>query len=412
MTKPVSVGVVQLGARNHYLTARALHGAGMLHGLYTDAYARKGSWKTRLATALSAGNVDGARVLESRRAELPDGKVRDAWSVTLRALLQRKLPIPGGSTARGDAALAKALTRFAIASDLASATAVFGYSSACPELFRYARRSGMTTLLDQASATVATSERIMREEHERWRGWALGRSQDLRLYEERQAEEFDLADTIFAPSAFVKRSLLDAGVPEQRIEVIPYGFEVAVMDPASRKRSRGGRLRVLYLGNVSLQKGVPYLLEAARALGSRDFEFRVVGPVALSAEKLEPYRELVQFTGRVPRNQTGEHYDWADVLRPAHALRRVCRGSARGMCSRRARDCDAQLRLGRGGRGAGLHRAAGRPGSHRRALAGAEGLTDTPREDVPGSIGKGGGVLGRGLRPQAGGFADGTGRMT
>ena len=314
MTNPVSVGVVQLGARNHYLTARALHGAGMLHGLYTDAYARKGSWKTRLATALSAGNLDGARVLESRRSDLPDAKVKDAWSVTLRALLQRKLPIPGGSTARSDAALAKALTRFAIASDLASATAVFGYSSACPELFRSARRSGMTTLLDQASATVATSDRIMREEHKRWRGWALGRSQDLRLYEERQAEELDLADTIFAPSAFVKRSLLDAGVPEQRIEVIPYGFEVAVMDPASRKRSRGGRLRVLYLGNVSLQKGVPYLLEAARALGSRDFEYRVVGPVSLSAEKLEPYRELVQFTGRVPRNQTGEHYDWADVF--------------------------------------------------------------------------------------------------
>ena len=308
------MGVVQLGARNHYLTARALHGAGMLQGLYTDAYARQGSWKTRIARALASGSMERTRVLESRRADLPDASVKDAWSITARAMLQARMPGHRGRTARIDAALASALTSFATGQGLAGATAVYGFSSACPELFRYARSRGMRTLLDQASATVATSERIMRGEYERWRGWALGESQDLRLYEERQAEELDLADKIFAPSAFVKRSLLDAGVPEHRIEVIPYGFEVAVMDPAAHRRSRGGRLRVLYLGNVSLQKGVPYLLEAARALGSRDFEFRVVGPVSLSSEKIEPYRELVHFTGRVPRNQAGAHYDWADVF--------------------------------------------------------------------------------------------------
>ena len=300
MRNESSVGVVQLGARNHYLTACALSRAGMLQGLYTDAYAREGHWKTRLAMAVSAGNPERARIVESRRADLPDAMVKDAWSITLRALLQRKLAGTRGATASDNASLARALTRFAIGNGLSEATVVYGHCSASPELFRYARRHGMKTMLEQASATVATSERIMQVEYERWPGWALEEQQDVRLYEERQTEELSLVDTVVAPSLFVKRSLLEAGVPEQKIETIPYGFNADPMGLPARHGRAGGPLRVLYLGNVTLQKGVQYLLEAASVLGGRHFEFRVVGSIGVAAEKIGTYRDLVRFLGRIP----------------------------------------------------------------------------------------------------------------
>ena len=319
-----SVGVVQLGARNHYLTACALSRAGMLQGLYTDAYAREGHWKTRFAMAVSAMSPERARIVESRKADLPDARVKDAWSITVQALLQRKLARTRGSTARNNASLARALTRFAIGNGLSEATVVYGHCSASPELFRYARRQGMTTMLEQASATVATSERILRDEYERWPGWALEERPDVCLYEDRQSEELTLADMVVAPSLFVKSSLLDAGVPEQKIEIIPYGFKTDVMELPARHGRGQGPLRVLYLGNVTLQKGVQYLLEAAKMLDARHFEFRVVGSMGVAAEKIGLYRDLVHFSGRVPRNQTGEYYDWADVF----VLPTLCDGFA------------------------------------------------------------------------------------
>ncbi len=320
----MSVAVVQIGARNHYLTAHALHGAGKLQALFTDAYARTGSWKTRLAKVLMAGNPEKLRVLGSRKGDIPDSMVRDAWAVTALSIILRGLPVPAVTPSRVDATLAKLLTRFAIDHGLGNATSVYGYSTGCPELFLHARECGMVALLDQASATVRTTERIMRGELERWRGWSIRSSLDLCLYEKRQNEELEMANRIFAPSEFVRTSLLEIGVPQRKIVLVPYGLELEGGPRTHGPTSIGAPLRVLYLGNVGLQKGVQYLLDAAKLLGGRHYEFRIVGAIGLAADKIGLYRDFVSFTGRVPRNEVSAHYDWADVL----VLPTLCDGFA------------------------------------------------------------------------------------
>ena len=308
------IAVVQLGARNHYLTAAALEEHGMLQGLYTDAYVRENSWKANIARLVATRYPGRLQAMAGRRGRISDDKVRDSWLITLIALGARSLRRYQVAPAQWDARLSRRLTRFAARHGAGEAAAVFGYSSACPELFSWARGRGVFTILEQASATVAVSTEIMREEYLRWPGWQLGALPDMTLYAQRETDELALTDKILAPSQFVRQSLICAGVAAEKIEVLPYGFDLDVSPPVRTKRHKDDPLRVLFLGNVGLQKGIQYFLEAARSLGNRHYSFRVVGSLGVNPEMLSRYQDVVEFSGAVPRNDVARHYVWADVF--------------------------------------------------------------------------------------------------
>jgi glycosyltransferase involved in cell wall biosynthesis len=84
-------------------------------------------------------------------------------------------------------------------------------------------------------------------------------------------------------------------------------------------------LHVLFVGEVGLRKGVPYLLDALRALDEpRNIRAKLAGPVALSRRQLRRYGRWCEFIGAVPRSGILDLYRWADVL----VLPSVCEGSA------------------------------------------------------------------------------------
>ena len=83
-------------------------------------------------------------------------------------------------------------------------------------------------------------------------------------------------------------------------------------------------LNVLFCGAVTVRKGVPYLLEAARRLASHQFRFRLVGPVSLPDAIRRDFSRRCDLAGPVPRPSMPGHYRWADVL----VLPSICEGSA------------------------------------------------------------------------------------
>ncbi|MCS6910404.1 MAG: glycosyltransferase family 4 protein, partial [Anaerolineales bacterium] len=79
----------------------------------------------------------------------------------------------------------------------------------------------------------------------------------------RMLHELALADYITIPSAFVRESMSAQGLPLHKLIEIPFG-----VDPArfSSSRKTGRPVRFLFAGQVSIRKGVPYLLEAWKRL--------------------------------------------------------------------------------------------------------------------------------------------------
>ncbi len=122
---------------------------------------------------------------------------------------------------------------------------------------RAAQLRGIRYVCDRGSSHIAYQDRILREEYARWRvpypgidPWII----------ERETAEYEQADAITVPSEFVLRSFLNEGVPAEKMRKVPYGVrldrfrKVATPDPKS--------FDVLFVGGVSIRKGVPDLLDA------------------------------------------------------------------------------------------------------------------------------------------------------
>jgi len=82
-------------------------------------------------------------------------------------------------------------------------------------------------------------------------------------------EEIDLADYIIVYSNFTKKTCIDAGVPKEKIIVIPKGVEILFFKP--NKREKNKEFIVGYAGQYQLIKGVQYL-----PLPNSDKEFKLI----------------------------------------------------------------------------------------------------------------------------------------
>jgi alpha-maltose-1-phosphate synthase len=114
---------------------------------------------------------------------------------------------------------------------------------------------------DRGSTHIRVQDRLLREEAERWGAraepidpWVI----------EREEAEYAQSDCITVPSSFNVRSFVDQGVPLHKVRRLPYGVNLSKFQPVSSPRA--GHFDLLFVGAVCLRKGVPYLLQAYKAL--------------------------------------------------------------------------------------------------------------------------------------------------
>ncbi len=94
------------------------------------------------------------------------------------------------------------------------------YSGAGLGTFEALKRTQTAAVVEAVNSHVLVQERILREEHERLRLPFRGFH---RRETARRVREYELADGIVCPSAFVRQSFLDQGVPPERLRTVPFG---------------------------------------------------------------------------------------------------------------------------------------------------------------------------------------------
>lgn len=310
------VVVAQTGARMHYAVPVLLNRLGVLEQLFTDAYAGQGSWLRSIVRLIpNRFRQRSLQRLAQRTADLPMHRVT-AYNMTGLIFLvifhwkRRKGTFDTGLYiwyAR----------RFLgkVSSSLDSATAVYCFSGMSLELFRVAKGKGVHCICEQISAPIQQYSQLLQEEAAVWPGWQT--EGDLvwdDAWCQREAEEWRAADVIVAPSHFVRDSLVGEGVPPGKITVIPYAVSAEAYHERVRSYDGSRPLRVLFVGAVTLAKGVPYLLEALHGLGPEKVQGKLVGSMMLNREKLIPYQGVVESVGHVSRREVSRFYEWADVF--------------------------------------------------------------------------------------------------
>jgi glycosyltransferase involved in cell wall biosynthesis len=154
---------------------------------------------------------------------------------------------------------------------------------------------------------------LLSEEHQRW-------DAPLDIYDERdtvrEEKQYAQADCIVVPSSFAARSFVAEGVPAEKLRVIPYGVRLDSFQPSAEVSRPVDTFDVLFVGQVSLRKGVPYLLEAFAKVRHPRKRLRILGPMFPHMKPLFARlpMEHVEIVGAVSRTELVRHFSSSHAM--------------------------------------------------------------------------------------------------
>lgn len=305
--------VCQLGARENYMMGRALASSGQLAALITDAWHAPDSLPARLSKRLGDryhSQLAEARVESPRFAHL----VREVGgryfgSTGWRRIMERNAWFEDMAARR-----MRALLRRGMPCDT-----VFAYSYAAARVFRAAKSLGLRTVLGQIDPGPVEDE-IVADLYRR-AGQADRYERMPATYWARWREEIELSDVVVANSDWSKRALVRAGVPEGKIAIVPLAYDVSAEIPipnGSRRPpprfTQDRPLKLLFLGQVTLRKGIGPLLDAISSMPGAPVRLDIVGEVqAAIPHKIEADTRVV-LHGVVQRSAVHKYYADADLF--------------------------------------------------------------------------------------------------
>ncbi|MGA7579035.1 MAG: glycosyltransferase family 4 protein [Desulfobaccales bacterium] len=327
---PPQVIVAQIGARMHYAVPLLLQRAGMLAHFYTDAYSGPGSWlhyPLRVASMLPKklwGNPLTS-LISRCDSEIPVNKITAfnwlGFKYSIR--LSRAKTLSEKQTIYIN--ISKSFCEKIVKKGLNGADIVYTFESNGLELLTECQKEGLTGLVEQSVAAKKIASKLLAEEYEAWPDWELSYSEkyDWANRMAREEEEWGLADKIICPSEFVANGLKSLKVSPEKIVIVPYGIDTRKWSKIDRKPHKGP-LRIIFVGELGVRKGLPYLLEAISRLPKGGVVTRLIGKSNIRLDKLRRFQKLVEITGLLPRSMIPEQYHWGDVF----IFPSICEGSA------------------------------------------------------------------------------------
>lgn len=299
--------VCQIGARENFGVARALARKGALAELVTDVWCGPGH---PLRMALG-------RIGERTHPELPSSLV---WAHTGRAVLRELADRRAGRTGwrqimHRNAWFQRMAVRRLKRLRPDGRVILFAYSYAAAEILALAKARGWTTVLGQVDPGPVEARLVDRLYEDA--GQADVHASIPAEYWTNWQRETALADVIVVNSEWSRQGLLAEGVPAEKIAVLPLALE-ATLSP--RPRSTPARfdaerpLRLLFLGQVTLRKGIDLALEAMRRRPDAPLRLDVVGPLQIAIPDWAGRDPRIIFHRGVSRSAVAEFYAQADLF--------------------------------------------------------------------------------------------------
>ncbi len=314
MSQQPKVVTVHRGARDAYQVAHALAEGHLLDTLVTDLYWPGDQPWAQLASGLLPEKI--VRALQCRTSDgVPSASVVSCWASGLISMaagkFKRSHPNWDREATRWcDRTLGERAGR--IASDRGAV--LLSYSYYGHSAFSHYTGNHPRVLFQLHPHPAAVREILQKERalHPDCAS-SLDKEWELSLPEEELqflVEEAAMADHWMVASQFTKRTLVQAGIPADRIGVIPYGIDTAKFSPRQHKTPGNRPLRLLFVGSLGQRKGVKYLLQALEFLPRGAVELTLCG---------RPVDDMALFRASVVPVRVRPNVSAAELLEEYHA---------------------------------------------------------------------------------------------
>ena len=166
-------------------------------------------------------------------------------------------------------------------------------------------------ICDRGSTHQRIQDEVLAEEHRRWN---VPFREPAAHIVRREEGIYAIADAITVGSNVARRSFLAQGIAPEKVHVIPYGVRLDKFAPTGAPPA--DRFEVLFAGQISLRKGIPYLLEAFAGLRHPHKRLTLVGDVQSYLKAILPRlpQDGVVFAGSMPQTELARRMSASHVL--------------------------------------------------------------------------------------------------
>lgn len=313
---------VQAGHRERYAIPRALARMGALERLVTDVWVRPGS----LLDRLGAGGR-GRRLRDRYHSDLATASIAEFTTSTLAWELRRFLLRSSADrdpTVERNAWWSRTVQRSLPRLLTARSSHLFSYCYDALPVFETARDLGLDRVLGQIDPGPVEDRKVANLV-QRWSQFQTSFRPGSSRYYDDWRRECGLASRIIVNSRWSQSALIADGIDPARIEICPLVYdpppEAATWQrdfPASFSSARP--LRILFLGQCILRKGIAETIEAARALRNLPVEFTFVGNTDIENFSAHLQGARIRHLSRISRAECHAYYRAADIfLFPTHS---------------------------------------------------------------------------------------------
>jgi glycosyltransferase involved in cell wall biosynthesis len=306
--------VVHAEARDRYQVALALHEKGLLAALITDYYSND------LLSRLLPG-ISGKRYCKG----LSSAATRSSYEALMLSLKMRVKPAYELNFKKD-----LVLSKKAFSTSASLHAHLFCYSYYAHYAFKQTQpESGIKKLLFQLHPHPYAVKELLQQELQNVphaRG-SLMYENELKYPEQYLAnlsEESVMADAIVVASNYTKTTLVESGVEQSKIDVVPYGID---FNQFTRRQALPSHthLRIIYVGSMVQRKGLSYLLDAVKGFPPGQVELVLCGRGYIDKTLLDHYSG-VKFTVKPALSQAEllNEFHQSDVF----CLPSLCEGFA------------------------------------------------------------------------------------
>ncbi len=188
----------------------------------------------------------------------------------------------------------------------------YGWMHQSLTCIRKCHHLGGRTFVDRGSVEPRLQQRWLKEEYIK-HGLRIDPIAPLTL--QRMIQEGNETDIIVVPSSLVKNSYLAAGYKEKHLHINPLGVEIKDSSPLEVKKKEDV-VRFVFVGQLSIQKGIPDLLQIWQRFARSNSELVLAGTIP--PQEITVIQPLIKKCRRIRWN--GHCHDVSALLKTCDVL--------------------------------------------------------------------------------------------
>lgn len=154
---------------------------------------------------------------------------------------------------------------------------IFAMSGMSLSTGKLAQSHGKLHIVSRASQHILSQLEILENQITKWDFQIPVPSQRII---ERELEEYENADFIIVPSKIAKLSFERHGFSQDKVFHIPFPTKLSFFESQFRDNPRSNEnILITFVGQLTLRKGIPTLLQAFNLLPQRNIELHLIGPI-------------------------------------------------------------------------------------------------------------------------------------